>query len=84
MRHAWPVRREGGDANLILNGKEGARSASFGRLLPTLVMKIGLPGFSGRRRGLLGILTGIAAGGATYWLLERWDGIKAMILRFLE
>jgi len=47
-------------------------------------MKIGLPGFSGRRRGLLGILTGIAAGGATYWLLERWDGIKAMILRFLE
>ena len=49
-----PVRREGGDANLILNGKEGARSASFGRLLPTLVMKIGLPGFLGRRRGLLG------------------------------
>jgi hypothetical protein len=47
-------------------------------------MKINLPGFLGRHRELFGILTGIVAGCATYWLLERWDGIKAMIVRFLE
>jgi hypothetical protein len=47
-------------------------------------MKINLPGFLGRQRELLGIMAGIAAGCATYWLLERWDAIKAMIARFLE
>ena len=47
-------------------------------------MKINFAGFVRHRREIIGIATTIVTACATYWLLQRWDVIKAMIARIFK